>query len=580
MFRRIVQIVFVVVIAAVAYLLLWPTDIDPVAWDAPEPPPLEGDYAVNDALAAVEVIGADAVSGPEDVAIGPDGRIYAAALDGRIVRMNADGSSPKTVTETGGRPLGLAWDPEGRLIVADADQGLLRIDVGTGSTEVLATEAGGVPFKFTDDVDIGSDGTIYFTDASSRWSYGDAVKDIFEHRENGRFLSYDPASGETRVLLDKLQFANGVAVDPETLLGEMDGLTARGVEMSGLIVSDRAHVVMPFHKLEDRLREEALAASVKGAERLMAGEIGTTRRGIGPCYAEKANRATAIRIGDLVRPDVLRERLRVACSFKEALLGGLARLAGAEVPVLDEGALFEQLRAWGERLAPVIGDTRVVMHDMMEAGERLLFEGANATLLDVDHGTYPYVTASNACAIGISAGTGVPSSRIGRVFGVLKAYSTRVGAGPMPTELLDETGDRIRERGREYGTTTGRPRRIGWLDLVAARYAGEVNGVDELAVTLLDVLSGFETLRGGVGGRIDGRTVDEFVPDGPMLDRCEPVYEEVGGFAPDIDAVRTWDGLPEAARAYLGRIESFVDRPIRWVGVGPARDQTIVRRSG
>ncbi len=212
MFRRIVRIVFVAVIAAVAYLLLWPTDIDPVAWDAPAAPPLEGRYPVNDDLAAVRVIGANTVSGPEDVAVDPEGRVYAAALDGRIVRMNSDGSNPVTVTETGGRPLGLDWNAEGRLIVADADEGLLRVDVGTGETEVLATEAGGVPFKFTDDVDVAPDGTIYFTDASSRWGYGEAVKDIFEHRENGRLLAYDPESGETRVLLDELQFANGVAV--------------------------------------------------------------------------------------------------------------------------------------------------------------------------------------------------------------------------------------------------------------------------------------------------------------------------------------------------------------------------------
>lgn len=236
MFRRIVQFVFVVVIAVAAYLLLWPTDIDPVAWDAPEAPPLEGDYAVNDALAAVEVVGADAVTGPEDVAIGPDGSLYAAALDGRVVRMDADGSNAATVAETGGRPLGLAWDRDGRLIVADAVEGLLRVDVGTGELEVLATEAGGVPFKFTDDVDVGPDGTIYFTDASSRWGYGEAIKDIFEHRENGRLLAYDPDSGETRVLLDKLQFANGVAVSEDgsfVLVNETGNYVVRKFWLTG-----------------------------------------------------------------------------------------------------------------------------------------------------------------------------------------------------------------------------------------------------------------------------------------------------------------------------------------------------------
>lgn len=371
--------------------------------------------------------------------------------------------------------------------------------------------------------------------------------------------------------------ANGVAVDPETLIAEIKGIEKRGVSAGGLVVSERAHVVMPYHKLEDGLREEALAASARGDERLMAGEIGTTRRGIGPCYAEKANRATAIRMGDLVRPDVLRDKLRVACQFKQATLGGLASLAGAEPPEIDERALFEQLTGWGRELKHVIGDVGAVMEEMAANGQRLLFEGANATLLDVDHGTYPYVTASNTCSIGISAGAGVPPSRVGQVIGVLKAYSTRVGAGPMPTELTDAVGDGIRERGREYGTTTGRPRRVGWLDLVAARYAVRLNGATELAVTLADVLSGIETLKLCVGYRYQGEVIDRFQPDGSTLEACEPIYEEVPGFQEDIDEMREWGALPEGARDYLGRIESFVGCPVRWVGVGPARDQTIVR---
>ena len=371
--------------------------------------------------------------------------------------------------------------------------------------------------------------------------------------------------------------ANGVAVDPETLLKEVDGLVERGVDMGGLVVSDRAHVVMPYHKEEDGLREDALRAAMTGAERLMAGEIGTTRRGIGPCYAEKANRATAIRVGDLTRPEVLKEKLRVACRFKAATLSGLATLAGREAPVLDEGALLTQGLAWGERLAPMIQDTTYLLNELVEGGGRVLFEGANATLLDVDHGTYPYGTASSCGAIGIASGTGLAPTRLGRSVGVMKAYSTRVGAGPMPTELANETGDRIRERGREYGTTTGRPRRVGWLDLVAVRYSAMVNGTSDLALTLLDVLSGFETLRLCTGYRVGGRETDRFVPDGWLLESCEPIYEEMPGFDEDVSGVRDWDALPERARAYVEAVERFVGVPVRYVGVGPGREQTIDR---
>lgn len=371
--------------------------------------------------------------------------------------------------------------------------------------------------------------------------------------------------------------ANGVAVDPETLISEIDGLASRGVEVSGLTVSDRAHVVMPYHKLEDALREEALAAAAKGAEALMGGEIGTTRRGIGPCYSDKSNRATAIRMGDLTQADVLRRKLRVACRFKEATLRGLAMLAGADEPSLDEGALLNTCTRWGERLGPVIEDTTYRIHHLIEERKRLLFEGANATLLDVDHGTFPYVTASNCGSVGIPAGTGVAPHQVGRVVGVLKAYSTRVGSGAMPTELRDETGSRIRERGREYGTTTGRPRRVGWLDLVAAKYSVMVNGVSEVALTLLDVLSGFESIQICTAYRVDGALSDRFIPDGYALERAEPVFEQMEGFDAELEGVRTWDGLPGAARRYVETVEAFIGRPVRYIGVGPGREQTIDR---
>ncbi len=349
---------------------------------------------------------------------------------------------------------------------------------------------------------------------------------------------------------------NGVVIDPEVLVSEVDGLQQRGVDTSGLVLSDRAHVVMPYHKAEDALRERLLA-------------IGTTKRGIGPCYADKAQRSTAIRVRDLIDPDRLRERLEIVTRVKNPMLASLG-----DEP-MDVESLAEWARPFAERLAPAVDDTTYLLHDMLQRGQRLLFEGANATLLDVDHGTHPYVTSSNASALGIQAGTGVPIRDLDLI-GVVKAYSTRVGNGPMPTELHDAVGDRIRERGREFGTTTGRPRRIGWIDLVALRYAAMVNGVTRLAITLLDVLEGLDELRVCTAYRIDGQTTDRFHPDGPTLDRVEPVYETLPGFSGAVHEVRTMEGLPPNAAAYIDRIEGFVGVPAGLVSVGPDRAETIL----
>lgn len=374
---------------------------------------------------------------------------------------------------------------------------------------------------------------------------------------------------------------NGVVVDPEALLKEIDGLRERGVDVSGLVVSDRAHVVLPYHKDEDAIRESILAGSGgptgedEQPESLADRSIGTTRRGIGPAYADKIHRATALRVGDLLRPDALRDTLRSACAMKERTL---PRISESEARVqYDAAALSERLAAMGERLRPHIKDTVYFLHDLLGRGKSLLFEGANATLLDVDHGTFPYVTSSSTTVLGVGPGTGVSERRIGEVIGVMKAYTTRVGGGPFPTEQRNEIGDRIRERGREYGTTTGRPRRTGWLDLVAARYAAMLNGVTGVALMLFDVLSGFDELKVCVAHRVDGATSDRFTPDGRALARVEPVYETLPGFREDITGARSFADLPANARAYVEYVERAIGAPVRIVSVGPDREQTLMR---
>lgn len=374
---------------------------------------------------------------------------------------------------------------------------------------------------------------------------------------------------------------NGVVVDPEVLLRELDGLTKRGVDVSGLVLSDRAHVVMPYHKAEDEAREELRAytgAPGTGAEAAAPGSgaptdhqaIGTTKRGIGPCYADKAYRTTAVRVCDLLRPDALKQKLNVVCFIKNAMLKGLGSTHSFTAQQMLEWAI-----PLGQRLAPNIRDTTYLLHDMLAGGKQLLFEGANAALLDVDHGTHPFVTSSSTTVLGIPSGTGIPGSRIGRVIGVVKAYSTRVGNGPMPTEQINDIGQRIRERGREYGTTTGRPRRVGWLDLVAVRYSAMLNGADRLAIMLLDVLSGLDELKVCTAYQIGSERTDRFVPDADVLARAQPVYTTLRGFGEDVTAARKRSDLPAAAREYLDLIEKSVGVQIDLVSVGPDRAQTI-----
>jgi adenylosuccinate synthase len=372
---------------------------------------------------------------------------------------------------------------------------------------------------------------------------------------------------------------NGVVVDPWKVVEEVDGLAAKDVDTRGLIISDRAHVVLPYHKLEDGLREDLLnrsnPATAEGAPSTGSGNIGTTRRGIGPAYADKCQRAGAVRMRDLLRRDALRERLSLSLAVKKPLLSGLG-LTDAAAADVDLNALTDKCLAVGQRLAPMIQDTTQLLHGMLAQGKSILFEGANGTLLDVDHGTYPYVTGSSCISSGIGTGTGVPTTRVSRIIGVMKAYTTRVGSGPMPTELNDDTAHRIRERGREYGTTTGRPRRVGWLDLVATKYSVMINGATGVALTMLDVLAGFDQISVCTAYEIDGKTYDYFVPDAIELSKAKPVLTSLPGWTQDLSTVTSRDRLPDNARKYVDFLEKYLGVPIQIVSVGPGREQTMI----
>ncbi len=355
--------------------------------------------------------------------------------------------------------------------------------------------------------------------------------------------------------------ADGVVVDPEVLVTEMDDLTRRGISMDNLRISANAHVIMPYHRLLDQLEEQR-----KGGK-----AIGTTIRGIGPVYADKASR-TGIRVAELVDPVRFRERLSENLKFKNSLL---EQVYNAEP--FSEDAVYGEYCAYAERIRPYVTNTSYVVNRAAAEGRTLLFEGAQGTLLDIDHGTYPYVTSSHSVAGGACLGTGVGPRSIDRIIGVAKAYTTRVGAGIFPTELLDDVGDYIRERGKEYGTTTGRARRCGWSDTVALRFSAMVNGLTGLSMTLLDVLSGLEKLKVCTAYRCDGAETGDLPGDWEAVKECTPVYDELPGWSEDISGVTRFDDLPANARAYLKHVEGLVQVPIEIIGVGPDRSQTIVR---
>jgi len=371
---------------------------------------------------------------------------------------------------------------------------------------------------------------------------------------------------------------NGVVVDPspETgILKEIDGLRDRGVKVEdNLRISNRAHVVLSYHKVQDALWDQAVGMS-RGDDQ----KIGTTGRGIGPCYADKALRSTAIRMGDLLDRDRLREKLEHIVVVKNAILAALAERCGQSWQPFDADALTEEFGRYGERLGRHICDTRELLQHSIEAGGRVLFEGANAALLDVDHGTYPFVTSSSCSSLGVGPGTGIPGRHLQSIVGVAKAYVSRVGGGPHPTEQTGGVGEHLRNVGHEFGTTTGRPRRCGWLDLTAVRYSAQINGCTALACTGLSVLSGLDALKVCVGYEHDGKRYDTFPPDADLLAKATPVYETLEGFSEPVGEVRAFDDLPAPAKAYIQRIEQFVDVPVEYVCVGRRRDQILLRRS-
>ncbi|MFN4244026.1 MAG: adenylosuccinate synthase [Tepidisphaerales bacterium] len=357
---------------------------------------------------------------------------------------------------------------------------------------------------------------------------------------------------------------NGVVLDPLALLREIDTLIGRGVAVTpaNLRISYKAHVVLPYHQSEDGARE----SSAEG------GGIGTTRRGIGPAYADKMHRTTAIRMCDLVSEEVLKRKLSHTLAERNRLLKLMY-----DLPPLEFKAVFEPYRDAGRRLAPFVDDTGKLLIDAARDGKRIVFEGAHAALLDVDHGTYPYVTSSNCSALGVFTGSGVPPQTVHNIVGIMKAYCTRVGGGPFPTEQANQTGDYIRERGNEYGTTTRRPRRCGWFDAVATRYAADLSGATHIALTMLDVLSGLEAVRICTAYRYRGSRLDYFRADSEVLSEVEPVYETLPGWRQEIGNVRRFDDLPPEAKQYVARLETLVGVPIRLVSVGPERTATLIR---
>jgi adenylosuccinate synthase len=353
---------------------------------------------------------------------------------------------------------------------------------------------------------------------------------------------------------------SGVVVNPATLISELDTLTARGIDVSRVRVSRSAHVIMPYHVALDRALES----------RLGDGKVGTTGRGIGPAYGDRAWRV-GLRMEDLLDRDVLRERLARAVPDKDLLL------AAAGLPPADVAALCDQAAAWGDRLRDHVDDATRLVQEALGRGDHVLLEGAQGTLLDLDHGSYPYVTSSNPVAGGACTGGGIGPLQVDEVLGVMKAYATRVGAGPFPTELDDGVGEGIATRGHEFGTTTGRRRRVGWFDCVPLRHAVAVNSVSSIMLNKLDILSGVDPIRLCVAYEIDGQRVEAWPSSGAALARATPIYEEFPGWDEPIHAVRALADLPESARRYLTALEEHAGVPIVLVSVGPERTQTIER---
>ncbi|MBR2179111.1 MAG: adenylosuccinate synthase [Selenomonadaceae bacterium] len=353
---------------------------------------------------------------------------------------------------------------------------------------------------------------------------------------------------------------NGVVVDPQCMLEEMDAMTAKGIDVSGIRLSNRAHVVLPYHKIIDGLGDEGRGAN----------KIGTTKRGIGPCYIDRDDRI-GIRVCDLIDKEEFAKKLKEILPSKNVILEKIYN----HKP-LDYDEVLKEYEEYADHLRPYVCDTIALLNEEIDANRKILFEGAQATMLDIDYGTYPYVTASHPISGGVTVGAGVAPKKIGNVVGVVKAYCTRVGEGPFPTEQLNEIGDKLRDAGHEYGTVTGRPRRTGWLDSCVVRYAGLLSGIDYMAITRLDILDSFDKIKMCVNYKYNGEILNEMPASLKVLAAVEPVYETFDGWKTDISKIRSYDELPENAKKYIKRMAEVTNIKIGIVSVGPNRDQTIV----
>jgi adenylosuccinate synthase len=354
---------------------------------------------------------------------------------------------------------------------------------------------------------------------------------------------------------------NGVVVDPAALIEEINGLKKRGVEVGkNLFLSKNAHLIMPYHMVMDRENER-----LRGAK-----SIGTTGRGIGPTYCDKIGRS-GIRVADLLQPDVFREKLKANLFHINFLLEKLYK-----VPSLDPEAIYNEYMGYAGKLSDYIADTDIVINEILSEKKNVLFEGAQGTLLDIDHGTYPYVTSSNAIAGGVCTGLGIGPTKISKVLGVVKAYTTRVGSGPLPTEIKDSLGDNLRERGGEYGATTGRPRRCGWLDMVVLRHSVRINGITGIAITKLDILDGLDSIKICTSYQYKGKIYEEFPKEINIFEECTPVYEEVEGWDTSTFGMKDFKKLPKAAKAYIRKIERMLRVKVNLISTGQRRDELIL----
>lgn len=353
---------------------------------------------------------------------------------------------------------------------------------------------------------------------------------------------------------------NGLVINPKSIVTELQGLQMRGINTSNLRISNRAHIILPYHIYQDKIEEQA-----RGNQK-----IGTTAKGIGPCYQDKVARM-GIRVADLLDKKVFEQKLRENVALKNKLFEKFYEVE--PIPFED---IFEEYYEYGQEIAHYVTDTSKILNDVLEEGGRVLFEGAQGVMLDVDQGTYPFVTSSNPVAGGVAIGAGVGPSKIERVVGVCKAYTSRVGDGPFPTELFDDTGHHIREVGREYGTTTGRARRVGWFDTVVVRHSRRVSGITDLALNSIDVLSGLETVKICIAYEYNGERITEYPANLHIIEQCKPIYEELPGWSEDITGVRSLEELPENARRYVERVVELTGIQLMTFSVGPAREQTNI----